>query len=35
MSRDIKFIGTDMHKEAVVIAVLNSTGQTADSQQGR
>src|SRR5689334_8879360 len=27
MSRDIKYIGMDVHKEAVVIAVLNSTGQ--------
>ena len=27
MSRDIKHIGTDVHKEAVVIAVLNSSGQ--------
>jgi hypothetical protein len=24
MSRDIKYIGMDVHKEAVVIAVLNS-----------
>ena len=27
MSRDIKYIGMDVHKEAVVIAVRNSTGQ--------
>ena len=27
MSRDIKYIGIDVHKEAVVIAVLNSTGK--------
>ena len=27
MSRDMKCIGMDVHKEAVVIAVLNSTGQ--------
>ena len=27
MSRDIKYIGMDVHKEAVVIAVLNSTGK--------
>jgi transposase len=27
MSRDIKYIGMDVHKEAVVIAVLNSSGQ--------
>ena len=26
MSRDIKYIGMDVHKEAVVIAVLNSSG---------
>jgi len=24
MSRDIKYIGMDVHKEAIVIAVLNS-----------
>ena len=27
MSRDLKYIGMDVHKEAVVIAVRNSTGQ--------
>src|SRR5215475_8979368 len=27
MSRDIKYIGMDVHKEAVVMAVLNSSGQ--------
>jgi len=27
MSRDIKYIGMDVHKEAVVIAVLNSHGK--------
>ena len=27
MSRDLKYIGVDVHKEAVVIAVRNSTGQ--------
>jgi hypothetical protein len=27
MSRDIKYIGIDVHKEAVVIAVRNSAGQ--------
>src|ERR1700747_3454952 len=27
MSRDIKYIGMDVHKEAVVIAVLNGTGK--------
>jgi hypothetical protein len=27
MSRDIKYIGMDVHKEAVVIAVLNRSGQ--------
>src|SRR4029077_17369382 len=27
MSRDTKYIGMDVHKEAVVIAVRNSTGQ--------
>jgi hypothetical protein len=27
MSRDIKYIGMDVHKEAVVIAVLNSSGK--------
>ena len=26
MSRDIKYIGLDVHKEAIVIAILNSTG---------
>jgi hypothetical protein len=27
MSRDIKYIGMDVHKEAVVIAVLDGTGK--------
>ena len=27
MSRDIQYIGMDVHKEAVVIAVLNSSGK--------
>ena len=27
MSRDIKYIGMDVHKEATVIAVLNGSGQ--------
>ena len=27
MSRGIKYIGMDVHKEAVVIAVLNNSGQ--------
>ena len=27
MSRDTKYIGMDVHKEAVVIAVRNSTGK--------
>jgi len=27
MSRDMKYIGMDVHKEATVIAVRNSTGQ--------
>jgi hypothetical protein len=27
MSRDIKYIGMDVHKEAIVIAVLNSSGE--------
>ena len=27
MSRDIKYIGMDVHQEAVVIAVLNSSGK--------
>ena len=27
MSRDMKYIGMDVHKEAVVIAVLNSNGK--------
>ena len=27
MSRDIKYIGMDVHKEAVVIAVLNRSGK--------
>jgi transposase len=27
MSRDVKYIGMDVHKEAVVIAVLNSSGK--------
>jgi hypothetical protein len=27
MSRDIKYIGLDVHKEAIVIAVLNGSGK--------
>ena len=27
MSRDIKYIGMDVHKEAIVIAILNSNGK--------
>jgi hypothetical protein len=27
MSRDIKYIGMDVHKEAIVIAVLNGSGK--------
>jgi Transposase len=27
MSRDIKYIGMDVHKEAIVMAVLNGSGQ--------
>ena len=27
MSRDLKYIGMDVHKEAVVIAVLSSSGK--------
>src|SRR5256712_12817936 len=27
MSRDIKYIGMDVHKEAIVIAVLNNSGK--------
>ena len=27
MSRDVKYIGMDVHKEATVIAVLNGSGQ--------
>ena len=27
MSRDIKYIGLDVHKEALVIAVLNGSGK--------
>ena len=27
MSRDIKYIGMDVHQEAVVIAVLNGSGK--------
>ena len=27
MSRDIQFIGMDVHKEAIVIAVLNGSGK--------
>ena len=27
MSRDVKYIGMDVHKEAVVIAVCNSSGK--------
>jgi len=30
MSRDLKYIGMDVHKEAVVIAVRNSNGQLVD-----
>ena len=27
MSRDVKYIGMDVHKEAIVIAVLNGAGK--------
>ena len=27
MSRDVKYIGMDVHQEAVVLAVLNSSGK--------
>ena len=27
MSRDVKYIGMDVHKEAIVIAVLNESGK--------
>jgi len=27
MSRDVKYIGMDVHKEAIVIAVLNASGK--------
>jgi hypothetical protein len=27
MSHDVKYIGLDVHKEAIVIAVLNGTGR--------
>ena len=27
MSRDVKYIGMDVHKEAIVIAVLNGSGK--------
>jgi hypothetical protein len=27
MSRDIQYIGMDVHKEAIVIAVLNDSGK--------
>ena len=27
MSRDVKYIGMDVHKEAIVIAVLNDGGK--------
>jgi hypothetical protein len=27
MSRDIRYIGMDVHKEAIIIAVLNGRGQ--------
>ncbi len=27
MSRDIQYIGMDVHKEAIVIAVLNGSGK--------
>ena len=27
MSHDVKYIGMDVHKEAIVIAVLNSSGK--------
>ena len=29
MSRDVKYIGMDVHKEAIVIAVLNDSGKLA------
>jgi hypothetical protein len=33
MSRDIKYIGMDVHKEAIVIAVLNGSGATSRSRR--
>ena len=30
MSREIKYIGMDVHNEAIVIAVLNSSGNAGD-----
>jgi len=33
MSRDIKYIGMDVHKEATVIAVLNGSGKLVQVQQ--
>ena len=34
MSRDVKYIGMDVHKEAVVIAVLNRGGKLVISKTG-
>jgi hypothetical protein len=33
MSRDIKYIGMDVHKEAMVIAVLNGSGKFINNYQ--
>ena len=32
MSRDIKYIGMDVHQEAIVIAVLNGSGKLVMDQ---
>jgi len=35
MSRDVKYIGMDVHKEAIVIAVLSSSGKLVMGVHGR
>jgi hypothetical protein len=34
MSRDIQYIGMDLHKEAIVIAVLNGSGMARSPPVG-
>lgn len=35
MSHKVKYIGMDVHKEAIVIAVLNGSGKPSSLRRGR